>query len=97
MSALTGATDNYNIVLPALGASTIDRRIYYFKVTNKTGAAAPTATLTLKPNASDQLEDWENVIGPGGNLLAAGDGFVIPLGDAVTVIANNTDGAWWVI
>jgi len=97
LSALTGATDNYNIVLPALGASTIDRRIYYFKVTNITGAAAPTATLTLKPNASDQLEDWNNTVGPGGELLSAGVGFTIPLGDAVTVIANNTDGAWWVI
>ena len=97
LSALTGAADNYNIVLPALGLTTIDRRIYYFKVTNKTGAAAATATLTLKPNASDQLEDWNNTVGPGGELLAAGVGFTISLGDAITVIANNTDGAWWVI
>lgn len=91
-SAMSGA-NTHTMQLPQLGASTIDRRVYYFKATN-ISATAHSATVTITPNAADQIEDFTTGIG---QLFGAGVGLPITPGTAITIIANNSDGAWWVI
>jgi len=106
-STVVGAADEYTFRIDLSGfaagqrhtmelplISGIDRRIYYFKATAATGASA-NAELALEPNVVDQIENFTP--GGGGRLLAVGLPLILSPGSAVTIIANGSDGAWWVI
>ena len=98
MSALTSANDVFTINLPVLGPTTTDRRIYYFKACALTASPSGTARIEINPDGTDQIEDWDGLVNGGiGVPLGAGVALPIDVGDSITIIANNTDGVWWVI
>lgn len=94
-------TTNYTVQLPDLGASTIDRRIYYIKIVSLDGAYTASATLNISPGASDAIEDLENTTNGPGTLLADNTDLAIPMNNAIgnsyTFMADNTRGGWWLI
>ena len=87
--------NKHTIVLPLL--STVDRRVYYFKVTNIGGGALGGADiLTIKTNAANQIEDV--AAGQGRRFSAAASsstGIPITSGQAILLFGNGTDGTWW--
>jgi hypothetical protein len=96
---LTSESDVYEITLPVI--STIPRRIFYFKVVDTGSTTVRTrGFLRIKPQGTDKMErrlrngDFQGVAdvagGSGGRIL-------LDVGEAVTVIANDTDNTWWAI
>ena len=106
MGAIT-STNTFIINLPNLGATTIDRRIYYIKFISTTGNWPPSTTansLQINPGNNDGIEEIDGGAALAGQFKSDG----VPLnfsfgggsgnrGAALTLIADNDLGGWWVI
>ena len=96
------AGNTYTINLPALGPTTIDRRIYYIKIISLNGTwGGGTAFLAIQPAVNDGVEDIASGGSPG-TLLADNTPVNIGMsnanrGTSLTFIADNTSGGWWLI
>jgi len=100
VATLSSSATPHTVNFPALGASTIDRRVYYLKVVSSTGTYG-SGVLRLQPSVNDGLED---ITGGGvpGTLLPDNQFINISFGGsgrgiALTFIADVTSGGWWVI
>lgn len=98
------AGNNYTVNLPPLGASTIDRRIYYIKIISTNGTWAGTSNLIIDPDASDSIENIDGAPSSAGTLKAAGVPLTLSMGGTagnrgatLTLIADNNNGGWWLI
>ena len=106
MAAVT-LTNTFIVNLPDLGATTIDRRIYYIKFISTTGNWPPSTTansLQINPGNNDGIEEIDGGAALAGQFKSDG----VPLnfsfgggsgnrGAALTLIADNDLGGWWVI
>ena len=90
----TSTQDEYTIQLPVISAAAIDRRVYYFKITDIAHVSGNHGTILIKPGLGQYIED----LGGGqGHRNPVNDPLGIVSGQAITIIANNTDQTWWVI
>ena len=94
VSGLTQNTDFYNIQLPVISSGAIDRRIYYFKVTDMAESNGNHGSIRLIPGAAQYIEDFGGGVG---HRLLNPLYLEVTAGESITVIANNTDSTWWVI
>ena len=97
MGNITGSLEYAIAELPDLGTTTVDRRIYYFKVTDKDLTANSGAKLRIQPGASDSVELYISGSGPTGYVVGSNGYAQFGIGDAVTLIGNNDDKIWWII
>ena len=97
VSGFTTTTDIYTIQLPTISSTAIDRRIYYFKVTDIDEIQGKHGTVSIQPEASQYIEDFGTLNQNEGHRLAAGVPLGLKVGISITIIANNTDKTWWVI
>ena len=94
LNLFTANTDEYTIQLPTISSTAIDRRIYYFKVTDITHQPGNHGDVLLQPESSQYMEDFAQ---GDGHRLPAGDPLRVQAGQSITIIANATDETWWVI
>ena len=94
LGSFTSTSDAYTIQLPTISSTAIDRRVYYFKITDISHIAGNHGNVLLKPEASQYIEDF---VEGRGHRFAAGVSLPLESGNAVTIIANDTDKTWWVI
>ena len=94
LADFTSTSDEYIMQLPTISASAIDRRIYYFKVTDINHNAGNHGTVLLTPEATQYVEDLDE---GNGHRLGQGDPLGITSGQSITLIANAADETWWVI
>ena len=94
VSSLLNPNDFYNIQLPVISTSAVDRRIYYFKVTDIAESNGQHGKVRLIPGAAQYIEDFNSAVG---HRLLNPLYMEIDAGTSITLIANNTDSTWWVI
>ena len=92
---LTGVSDVYTLVLPLV--STVDRRIYEFKVTDVLNTSDASAYVDITPNANDYLEDYNQAGNGQGRRKGQGNPLPLQVGDSFTVYADDIDDTWWVV
>ena len=94
LSGMTTTQDEYTIQLPTMSSTAIDRRVYYFKVTDITHVTGNHGKVLIKPGTGQYIEDFSE---GQGHRHPVNDPLILQSGDAITIIANDTDKTWWVI